>query len=188
MGGKVSKKVNSYVLTVLLSFVSMLAVVLSLYAGSAAAATGFLSNGICFDTIEAASDDFYSRKSSPSLTWLDSSGLKNTTNYFMYISGVWYASRTTAGVFTQDPAAFPRGTAYYPICTFLTPTASDFASIASGVSAVETSVNSLNSLASSVVSAQALDSTVTMTERSVLILLAGCFAFFLGFGMTKGHR
>lgn len=55
------------------------------------------------------------------------------------------------------------------------------ANTAAAVSGVSSQVNS-------VVSAQGMSTPVSMTSSSVLILCAGVFSFFTGFGLTKGYR
>lgn len=64
----------------------------------------------------------------------------------------------------------------------------DTQAILDGLAAVQSSVVGLALVTSSVAVNQGFDVPAAMTERTVLILLAGCFAFIVGFGMSKGYR
>lgn len=64
----------------------------------------------------------------------------------------------------------------------------DTQAILDGLAAVQSSVVGLASITSSVAVNQGFAAPAAMTESTVLILLAGCFAFIVGFGMSKGYR
>ena len=75
-----------------------------------------------------------------------------------------------------------------PVPTLIYATPPDFSSIINALAPIASSVASVSTQVSSVISAQSLSSPVSMTSSSVLILCAGIFAFFTGFGFTKGYR
>lgn len=190
MGGKVSKKVNSYVLIVLLSFVSM--PVFAFTAGTytlnmmGQVFTGSDPLALCSSPAVANMLLGYNGGIPTGYAASGDAATVDCSAVFPAWSSVPVSFKTLSGSFLFVAAPVIDPASSVAAASSVTPV--DVTSIVNGLAAVNASVTSLSVMASSVISAQSLSSPVTMTERSVLIILAGCFAFFTGYGLTKGYR